>query len=397
MKRITLIAVAVILPLLARAQEFEIVSFHQNGLVTWTNAPEYSNRTYRVEWSDDLLSNAWCASWAALTNIPHSTGGMSAAVPMFYRVVMNPLTIHVSTNGNDDTGMGTTNSPFATIQKGIDVAVDGDTVLVEPGTYTGSGNRDLQIAKNITLKSAGGPASTIIDCGDATRAAGISGTNPRRLMNVVMDGFTIQNAHAHALGDWGSIYPGNIINVLYAAPTIRNCVIRSCRVTSGYSTTHASIMDVQPPSQTGTVENCVAVQNSLQAGSNGGAAAYLFGCVRVFNATIASNTLSQGGRRMVTTGPAGFYNSIVWGNAGLTSFSDSSGGSVVVQYSDVEGGIAGEGNLNSSPQFDSDYSLQAGSPCLDKGTNSFVTATKDVLGNPRIVNGIVDMGALERQ
>jgi len=40
----------------------------------------------------------------------------------------------VSTTGNDSTGNGTTNSPYATIQKGIDSSANGDFVIVRPGT-----------------------------------------------------------------------------------------------------------------------------------------------------------------------------------------------------------------------------------------------------------------------
>ena len=44
-----------------------------------------------------------------------------------------------------------------------------------------------------------------------------------------------------------------------------------------------------------------------------------------------------------------------------------------------------------------DYRLQLTSACMDAGSNGFVTTSTDLDGHPRIVNGVVDMGAYEYQ
>ena len=70
-------------------------------------------------------------------------------------------TIYVANDGPAD---------FTTIQAAIDDANNGDTVIIQPGTYTGPGNRDISIkSKVITVQSVdpNDPdivAATVIDC-----------------------------------------------------------------------------------------------------------------------------------------------------------------------------------------------------------------------------------------
>ncbi len=81
---------------------------------------------------------------------------------------------YVSPSGNDAwTGLAavcdpiTSNGPKQTIQAALDVADDGDTVLVLPGTYTGSSNRNLNFGRrSIVLQSTDGPSLTSIETAD---------------------------------------------------------------------------------------------------------------------------------------------------------------------------------------------------------------------------------------
>ena len=103
-----------------------------------------------------------------------------------------------------------------TIQSGIDIAQNGDTILVDDGIYRGEGNVNLDFkGKRITLKSRNGAEATIIDCEEKENTRGLIFQNEETDASV-LDGFTIKNG-VHELG--GGIY------LSYASPTIKNCVI----------------------------------------------------------------------------------------------------------------------------------------------------------------------------
>lgn len=64
---------------------------------------------------------------------------------------------YVSISGSDETGDGSAENPFETIQKGIDSASGGDIVLVAPGTF----NENVTLKQNVYLRGSGYEATTI--------------------------------------------------------------------------------------------------------------------------------------------------------------------------------------------------------------------------------------------
>jgi hypothetical protein len=121
-------------------------------------------------------------------------------------------------------------SQYPTIQAAIDVAVDGDTIIVAPGTYTGPSNRDIDLfGKAITVRSESGPENCIIDCqgSKATPHRGFRFCNDETLESIV-EGFTIVNGYAPYEMIDGYYYDvGGGIFCNWSSPTIRNCILRN--------------------------------------------------------------------------------------------------------------------------------------------------------------------------
>ena len=90
---------------------------------------------------------------------------------------------------------------YPTIQAGINAASKGDTVLVADGTYTGTGNRDLDFyGKAITVRSERGPENCIMDCEDSGRGVFFHSGEEK---DSVLQGFRIINGD---MDSGGGIY-----------------------------------------------------------------------------------------------------------------------------------------------------------------------------------------------
>ena len=142
-------------------------------------------------------------------------------------VARYPVTIFVATTGSDATGDGSEGNPYATIQHAIDLSLDGDEVCVQPGTYTGPGNRDIDfLGKAITVRSCtGDPTTTIIDC-QGTEADPHRGFwfHSGEDSTSILQSITVTGGGGVSYG--GGILIGDPSNAgIVAAPIIRDCFI----------------------------------------------------------------------------------------------------------------------------------------------------------------------------
>jgi len=174
----------------------------------------------------------------------------------------------------------------------------------------------------------------------------------------------------------------------------------------------------------------VTIVNSVFDGNRanlwGGALLILMANPRIVNCTFANNTDSGNDGIVFVASNADFDNTIIWDevnqimDAGPYHFPPSN---PTFRYSDVRYsggsgntcgptgdepcwvlpfGTDGGGNIDANPLFvgsgNNPLDLQSGSPCVNTGSNALVPAdvTTDILGDPRIQNGTVDMGAYEQ-
>lgn len=125
---------------------------------------------------------------------------------------------------------------FPTIQEAIDAAINGDTVLVQSGTYV----ENVTFAgKALTLVSQDGAAATILDGSALT--AGVASGSVVRFENgegpdSVLDGFTLTNGEGTLFESFPG-FPGRRGGGVFgsgANPTIRNCrIMGNTGVTEG--------------------------------------------------------------------------------------------------------------------------------------------------------------------
>jgi parallel beta-helix repeat protein len=256
----------------------------------------------------------------------------------------------------------TTNTNYDTIQAAIDDAVNGQTIIVCPGTYY----ENLLINnKNITLKSSDSLNPTIIDGGNSGSVVQFTGGDTSTLQ-----GFTIQN---------GSADNGGGIYVYESSPTIeKNKIMNNTSTYGGGISVESSYLNYTTTTITGNTisgntatyggggiyawDDCSAIisgntiSGNSAIGNGGGGGISMFNYANpdqtsiIENNTITGNTAAVGGgiridnRVFIITGNTIEYNTVnsVGGSGGgifvgLSPYVSSSGEIInnVISYNEA--------------------------------------------------------------
>ena len=318
-----------------------------------------------------------------------SLGTLTAAVTQNVGVDVSPQ--YVSPTGSD-TADGSSGSPKQTIQAAINATKSGDTVIVEPGTYSGDGNRDLDFGgRNLTVEAAASdPAQTVLDCGGSDTAEHRGFFFHSGETGAVVRGLTLENGYeSHGSGVSASPSGGGGAVAVASGSTAS---LADCVFTANQSALRGGGVYNDG---TLTLTGCTFTGNTtLGTSSDGGGGLYNLGTVTALNCTFTGNSALQSyGGGITNSGPALFAGCTVTGNTaddqgggvfnnGTATLTDDiiygntggelqyDAGSAAVTCCDIEGGYDGAAIIDADPLFvgAGDFHLQAGSPCRSAGT-----------------------------
>ena len=209
-----------------------------NPQISWTYLDDAatSQTKYEIEIGTDMdwsIAEMWSSGQisSSVTNTVYSGAELANFNYYFIRIRVH----NGSEWGNWQSGTFLThfsnviNVPddIATIQGAIDMALDGDVVLIATGIYTGEGNRDIELlGKAIVVKSINGPDYTIIDAEgtDEDRHRGFYIHSSEDAATII-EGLTITGGFARPGNTVYADPSGGGIYCYHVSPTIRNCKI----------------------------------------------------------------------------------------------------------------------------------------------------------------------------
>ena len=235
-----------------------------------------------------------------------SNGVWGEPVSYSFNVYNEGPVLFVSNEGSDETGNGTQQFPFETIQNAIDYAGENDTVLVQPGTYTE--NIIWPETNGIKLISAGDSSNTIIDGGGVSSVIYMNPQSATIDTTTLIQGFKIMNG--------GNVSKGGGLLVSNSSPLLKE----------------------------------IHVSNNQSTTEGGGIHGYSSGLI-ITKSNVYNNSSPYGGGMWLEYSNVNFnevkimYNSCVGEGAGIRF---SEGGSADISNSEISNNFGGSGVVTTS-------------------------------------------------
>ena len=362
--------------------------------------------------------------------------------------VVQPRQMFVSPTGNDENDGLSEDTPKQSLQAACDSATMAQTgypediheVVALPGTYkigekkhatsTFSGAPTIKsrvvVPAGMTLRSRDGAETTIIEGQDATVNVDEYGCGDNALRcayvetNAKLIGFTLRNGRTRNTTITG--YVDDNLGAGAFGHGVANCFVEDCIIEGCFSRNGAAFSHVTakrceirdncallygPVTRTGALEDCYVHDNYGCTALND-LITSIVGCTFVNNYANMAKTDSQP-QVMYNCGEGRLVNSVLLGNyrdptagAGGATVSISNcvfGSNIPWTHNEGYEPVNCQNTLTFAQLaelYDADgRPLSKDSPSVDNGLAGQTAFEEDVDGNPRVINGTVDIGAFE--
>ncbi len=304
-------------------------------------------------------------------------------------------TIYVSPTGDGTNPLASTGGSFATGYNSIPTAVtaanNGDTVLLDRGTFLGDGT-EINISKAITLTGVGTPEETVYDANNK------NGNFIITAAGAVLKNFTFTRVGTAYAGNLGVKMTGNSVisnviarqngnahsgNARYVFE-LNKGLLTSLIITNNYAPRNAGIK----LSGSGTVENCLIRDNKNKL-NNGDYGILNVSGGTIRNCTIVDNVANFG--TLYVSGKVNLYNNIIMDNVTLADglpanyylngeySTENWIGNCIAPLE----GLTGMDNISDDPRIGEDgFHFLESSPCNGTAVKEYATAY-DLFGNER--------------
>jgi hypothetical protein len=355
-----------------------------------------------------------------------------------YETLTEPRTHYVDADADGANDGTSWEDAFNYLQDAFPAAIYADEIHVAAGVYEpdcnsdaplGTGNRSaaFELMNGVALRGGyaglGVPDPNLrnFELHESVLSADLNGDDHPGFVNysdnayhvvcsnscnnkTILDGFTITSGCADgSRNDSG----GGGMLILSSAPIVTNCIFRGNYARFGgglcnFNNTHT------------VLRSCAFSGNSAMTS---GAIDNYRSAPTLINCTLSGNVAGNvGGIYNRSTSSATVTSCIIWGNqddSGSGQAAQILGGTSAIDYTCIQGwtsALGGTGNSAADPLFidadglddmagteDDNLRLMPLSLCIGAGDPDYVAETndKDVVGNPRLIGGRIDMGAYE--